>query len=297
MYIQKNAKILKQKLEAKNIVPLRDMIASIPQIQISDIKLGDTIEIKSKENIIFEDSILKAALALKPWRKGPFRIFGNLIESEWDSSIKYNIIKNHLNIEDKNIADIGCNNGYYMFRMLDLKPKSITGFEPSAFCKCQFDFINSFIKSDIRLELLGIEDLSHYDKKFDLIICLGVLYHRTSPIDSLKLLKNSLNKNGEIIIDCLILDTNEPIVLSPLRYAKMKNVYFIPSIGAITNWLLRAGFKNIEIITKKKTDTMEQKKTKWIDGESLEDFLDPNDNSKTIEGFQAPIRIYIKAGI
>ncbi|RAX53812.1 tRNA 5-methoxyuridine(34)/uridine 5-oxyacetic acid(34) synthase CmoB [Helicobacter sp. 16-1353] len=294
LYIQKNSRLLKQKLEAKNIAPLCDMIASLPQIQISHINLNDIIEIECIESDK-KDSILEAITALKPWRKGPFRILGNTIESEWDSSIKYNIIKNHLHIKNKNIADIGCNNGYYMFRMLELLPKSIIGFDPSALCKCQFDFINRFIQSNIQFELLGIEDLSHYDRTFDVIICLGVLYHRTNPIDSLKLLKNSLNSGGEIIIDCLILDTDEPIVLSPLRYAKMKNVYFIPSIGAIKNWLFRAGFKHIEIIAKKKTDTIEQRKTKWINGESLEDFLDPNDSSKTIEGFQAPIRIYIKA--
>lgn len=298
MYIQNNINTLKQKLEARNITKLHDMLASMPQIQATNIVIDDVIEINANQNVVFSDDIItKMALALKPWRKGPFKILGNLIESEWDSAIKYNIIKPHLDIVNKHIADIGCNNGYYMFRMLSLGPKSIIGFDPSAFCKCQFDFINTFINNDIRFELLGIEDLSHYDKKFDVIICLGVLYHRTNPIDSLKLLKKSLNKNGEIIIDCLILDIDEPLVLSPLTYAKMKNVYFIPSIGAIKNWLFRAGFKHIEIIAKKKTNNLEQRKTKWIDGQSLEDFLDPNDDSKTIEGYQAPIRIYIKARI
>lgn len=182
-----------------------------------------------------------------------------------------------------------------MFRMLSLKPKSITGFDPSALCKCQFDFINHFINSNIKFELLGIEDLIDYDRKFDFIICLGVLYHRKDPISSLKILRNSLRKNGSIIIDTLIIDTNEDIVLSPLRYAKMRNVYFIPSKSVISNWLYRAGFKSIEIIDIVKTTTIEQRKTKWINSQSLEDFLDPNDVSKTVEGYQAPIRIYIKA--
>ncbi|HBY85223.1 MAG TPA: tRNA 5-methoxyuridine(34)/uridine 5-oxyacetic acid(34) synthase CmoB, partial [Colwellia sp.] len=34
----------------------------------------------------------------------------------------------------------------------------------------------------------------------------------------------------------------------------------------------------------------EQRKTEWIDTESLQDFLDPNDSSKTIEGYPAPKR-------
>ena len=245
-------------------------------------------------------------LSLKPWRKGYFRFFSTTIESEWNSAIKFNLIAPHLNITDKIIADIGCNNGYYAFRMLPLKPRKIVGFEPSAFYKAQFELINSFVRSDkIAFELLGIEDLAHYDTKFDCIICLGVIYHRTNPIDCLKILKNALNAGGSVILDTLIIESPcdskgesmRDFVLSPLIYAKMKNVYFIPTISAFENWLKRAGFRDIELIAVKKTTADEQRKTAWIDGESLSDFLDKDDESKTIEGYPAPTRAYFKAKI
>lgn len=293
MYIHKNRIIIKQKLGAKNIAPLRHKIASIPKDEY-EVKIDDTIKIESN-NIESKENIMNIAYELKPWRKGPFQIFDNLINSEWNSYIKYNIIKNHLNINNKIVADIGCNNGYYMFRMLELNPKEIIGFDPSAHCFCQFNFINHFIDSKIKFEILGIQDLSHYDIKFDTILCLGVLYHRTNPIDCLKILKQALKTNGELILDCLIIDSDKPIVLSPLSYAKMKNVYFIPSVSALKNWLKRAGFKNIEIIATKQTDLKEQRKTEWINGESLESFLDKDNPLKTIEGHQAPTRIYLKA--
>ena len=35
------------------------------------------------------------------------------------------------------------------------------------------------------------------------------------------------------------------------------------------------------------TTLEEQRKTDWLENESLIDFLDPNDHSKTIEGYQA----------
>lgn len=292
MYIHKNRKNIKQKLEANNIAQVSNIIASLPR-ESSKITLDDIITIETKN--ANQSQIIDIAHKLKPWRKGPFDICGTLIDSEWNSAIKYNIIKNHLNIKNKTIADIGCNNGYYMFRMLKLNPKVIIGFDPSAHCFNQFHFINHFINSNIKFELLGIEDLMHYDIKFDVILCLGVLYHRTNPIDCIKILKQSLNKNGELILDCLIIDSNEPIVLSPLRYAKMKNAYFIPSIRALKNWLIRGGFSDIEIIATKQTNLNEQRKTDWINGESLDDFLDKNDPTKTIEGYQAPNRIYLKA--
>lgn len=296
LYIR-NANI-RQKLEAKNIAPLRESILSLPNISNLKLNLEDIISIDSTSiSSNQKEQIFSLLNALKPWRKGPFNIFNKEVQSEWDSSIKFNLIKPYLNIKDKVVADIGCNNGYYMFRMLPFAPREIVGFEPSAFCKMQFDFLNHFIKSEIHFELLGIEDLAHYDKKFDFIICLGVLYHRTNPIDCLKILRNALNKNGEIIIDSIILDSPHELVLSPLSYAKMKNVYFIPSIKALTNWLIRAGFKNIEVVATKKTDFSEQRKTEWIHGESLESFLDSKDTTKTIEGYDAPIRAYIKGGV
>ena len=290
MYIHKNRIEIKRKLEAKNIAILRQQIASMPKDKYK-ITIDDTIKIESN----IKENIINLAYLLKPWRKGPFQISNQLINSEWDSSIKYNIIKNHLDIKDKIVADIGCNNGYFMFRMLALNPKKIIGFDPSAHCLCQFDFINHFINSDIKFEILGLQDLSHYDMKFDTILCLGVLYHRTNPIDCLKILKQALKNGGILILDCLIIDSNLPLVLSPLSYAKMKNVYFIPSISALENWLKRAKFSDIEIIATKKTDLEEQRKTEWINGESLESFLDKDNPQKTIEGYQAPKRIYIKA--
>ena len=250
----------------------------------------------------FSQNLYDLLLSLKPWRKGPFRFFSTTIQSEWNSAIKFNLIAPYLNIVDKIVADIGCNNGYYAFRMLPLNPRKIVGFEPSAFYKAQFELVNSFVRSEkIAFELLGIEDLAHYDIKFDFIICLGVLYHRTNPIDCLKILKNALNVGGSAILDTLIIKSSDEsmrdLVLSPLIYAKMKNVYFIPTISAFENWLNRAGFRDIELIAVKKTTTDEQKKSAWIDGESLGDFLDKGDESKTIEGYPAPIRAYFKVRI
>ncbi|MEF3191212.1 MAG: DUF1698 domain-containing protein, partial [Campylobacterales bacterium] len=71
--------------------------------------------------------------------------------------------------------------------------------------------------------------------------------------------------------------------------------YFIPTIAALRNWLTRSGFVDIKVLATKPTDTTEQRKTEWINGQSLEDFLDPIDPSKTIEGYPAPRRVYIQA--
>ena len=282
-------------LKWKNIAPLREKLDALDEIDsIHDI--GDVIKISGAILDSEKKHINSLLYDLKPWRKGPFEIFDTFIDTEWDSSIKYNLLEKYFDLSNKCVADVGCNNGYYMFRMLQQNPKHIVGFDPSPHYKTQFDFLNHFIKSDIIYELLGIEHIEFYHRKFDVIFCLGVLYHRSDPIKSLKSLKKSLNKNGVLFLDSFIIDGDDHVALTPKEtYSKIPNIYFVPTVVTLTNWCKRAGFKNVEVLSIKKTSLNEQRHTKWLKGDSLENFLDPNNPNLTIEGYPAPKRAYIKA--
>ncbi len=287
-------------LEWKNIKPMRDAIENIKHIKTDnlDIKLDDWVSALGKERLSNDDFRIleESAKALIPWRKGPFNLCGLKIDSEWQSNLKYNMLRTHFNLKNKLVADVGCNNGYYMFRMLEDKPKSLVGFDPSAIFKTQFDFVNHFIKSDIKYELLGVEHLEYYETKFDFIFMLGVLYHRADPIGSLKSLNRALNKDGEIIVDSFMIDGDDEVCLVPHdRYAMIPNIYFIPTVNCFKNWLNRAGFKDIEVLEITTTDDKEQRVTPWTFGKSLDDFRDPKDPTKTIEGYPSPKRVYLKA--
>ena len=290
-------KIREEKMRAftfKNIAPLKEILDNLPQFEIKNIEFGNSIKIEGE----FDNKLIyETAKKLMPWRKGPFQIGDIFIDSEWQSFIKYNLLEPHFNLENKVVADVGCNNGYYMFRMLSKKPQKVVGFDPMALWKLQFDFINHFVKSDkLKYELLGVEHLPFYEYKFDTIFCLGVLYHRSDPVKMLKQLKQSLKPNGEVILDTFIIESEEEIALCPNRYAKMGNVYFIPSIPTLKNWAEIAKFKEFELLEIKPTDLNEQRKTDWIEGESLNNFLN-KDGTKTIEGYPPPIRAYIRLKI
>lgn len=280
----------------KNIAPLREAIASLKEYENVEVTFDDCLEIKA-EGISQEENnaICQAAMMMRPWRKGPFKIFDTFIDSEWKSYLKYNLIMKHVQLKGKVVADVGCNNGYYMLKMLKEEPREIIGFDPSALFKSQFDFINHFVKSDIKYELLGVEHLKDYGKKFDVIFCLGVLYHRSDPVSMLKSLKESLNSEGELILDTFVIEGEEQLCLTPAKYySKIPNIYFVPTVNALKNWCERAGFVDFELIEMVPTTSEEQRKTEWIESESLEDFLDPSDKSKTVEGYPAPIRAYVK---
>ena len=180
--------------------------------------------------------------------------------------------------------------------MKSQNPKKLIGFDPSAIYYSQFQFIDHFVKSGIIYEMLGVEHVEYYEHKFDVLFCLGVLYHRSDPVSMLKSLYKGLENGGELILDTFMIDGEEEVALTPAgKYSKIPNIYFVPTIPALKNWCYRAGFESVEVLETKVTDLNEQRKTEWIETQSLEDFLDPEDPTKTVEGYPAPKRVYIKA--
>jgi tRNA (mo5U34)-methyltransferase len=213
-------------LEWKNIKPYWEAILALPTPKNRQIKLGDTVEMfsdgLSQED---EDNIHATAKLMHPWRKGPFQISQTFIDSEWKSNLKYNLLRPHFNLKDKIVGDIGCNNGYYLFKMMEDNPKRLIGFDPSAVTFCQFKFLDHFLQSGITYELLGIEHVEFYEHKFDTLFCLGVLYHRADPIGMLKSLFKGLNEGGELILDTFMIDGEDDVCLTPRdRYSKMGNI-------------------------------------------------------------------------
>lgn len=284
-------------MQWKNIAPLREGLSKLPVIE-TKLLLDDVVSLHSESALdeSTHEAIEVLAKEMKPWRKGPFDLFGLFIDTEWQSFLKYNLLRPHFNLKDKRVADVGCNNGYYMFRMLEDAPKLLVGMDPSALYKCQFDFVNHFVQSDIRFELLGVEHLPFYEHKFDTIFCLGVLYHRSDPVSTLKALAKGLESGGELMLDTFMIDGDEDICLTPEKtYSKIPNIYFVPTVKALNNWCTRAGFVDFEVLEITVTTEQEQRSTPWIEGESLGDFLDPQNLNKTVEGYPAPKRVYIKA--
>lgn len=228
----------------------------------------------------------------KPWRKGPYHIHGLHIDTEWRSDFKWDRLEPHISdLSNRYVLDIGCGSGYHLWRMHGAGAKFVVGIDPTQLFFMQFQAIQHFMQEPkVNLLPLGVEDLPELGA-FDTVFAMGVLYHRRSPIDFLYQLKAQLVKGGELVLETLIVEGDENTVLVPgERYAKMRNVWFLPSADAMCAWLERCGFSNVRLANIDVTTLEEQRKTDWIDTESLQDFLDPNDPTKTIEGYPAPKR-------
>ncbi|MFT5664926.1 MAG: tRNA (mo5U34)-methyltransferase [Gammaproteobacteria bacterium] len=239
-----------------------------------------------------------ALKGLIPWRKGPFQFNDLLVDSEWRSDLKWDRVLPQLSsLKNRRVLDIGCGNGYHCWRMLQESPSLVLGIEPSVLFNLQFRAVQKYLnRPDIQLLPIGIEDMPGEMNWFDTVFSMGVLYHRRSPIDHLFQLKGLLRAGGELCLETLVIDGDKGDVLVPkLRYARMKNVWFIPSAIELTGWLTRCGFKNVKIVDISSTTVKEQRTTEWMPFESLSECLDPQDSSLTVEGLPAPRRVIIMA--
>ncbi len=253
------------------------------------IKIGDNSDISKQD----KKRLIKSLYKLMPWRKGPYQIFGINIDSEWASHLKWNRIKDKIApLKNRRVLDIGSSSGYYMFKMAASKPKIIIGLEPYLTFYFQYKALQHYISLPNTFCIPAkLEEFPIMEKYFDTIFCMGILYHARSPIDFLKRIHKSLKKGGEIVLETLIIEGKESKALFPeKRYARMNNIYFLPTILCLENWLKRGGFKNIRIVDITKTTIKEQRKTDWVNTQSLEDFLDKDNFDKTVEGYPAPIR-------
>jgi len=273
-------------------------IKSMPEVEQSHIDLNaDAVTIAGELKDAKLTSLKENLMQLHPWRKGPFDLFGIHIDTEWRSDLKWARLKDHLDLKDKLVLDVGCGNGYYLFRMLGAGAKAAIGVDPFLLYVMQFHAINKYVHTNKAAVLpLGVDDVPDGCGCFDTVFSMGILYHRREPKEHLRQLHGFLKPGGQVVLETIVLDTEKEELLVPEgRYGKMRNVWAIASPALLTKWLTECGFGNVKILDVTKTTLDEQRQTEWMTFESLHDFLDPNDDSKTIEGHPAPVRAILIA--
>lgn len=238
---------------------------------------------------------------LAPWRKGPYRLAGIPIDTEWRSDWKWRRVEPHLApLAGRRVLDVGGGNGYHAWRMAGKGAAFVLVIDPSPRFFWQFRAVRHFVGNvdGGRAHFLpvGIEEVPENLAFFDTVFSMGVLYHRPSPLDHLLQLRDALRPGGELVLETLVVTGDETTVLLPgERYAAMPNVYFLPSSSALCRWLERSGFEDTRVVDEAVTTTDEQRSTDWMTFQSLADFLDPNDPTRTREGYPAPRRAVIIA--
>ncbi|MCQ3829735.1 tRNA 5-methoxyuridine(34)/uridine 5-oxyacetic acid(34) synthase CmoB [Microbulbifer elongatus] len=279
----------------------RQVLDALPPITPSSVEVAGEVRIGCADDATPEQlAELEAQLhRLHPWRKGPWSLFDIFIDTEWRSDWKWDRVAPHLHdLNNRLVLDVGCGSGYHCWRQYGAGARRVIGIDPSAKFVAQFYALKKYIGMDKPVDVLplGIEALPAGLQAFDTTLSMGVLYHRRSPLDHLRELKDTLRPGGQLLLETLVIEGKLGECLVPEgRYAKMRNVWFFPTTATLESWLRKTGFVEVKTVDLDRTTLEEQRRTDWMRFESLVDFLDPEDHSKTIEGHPAPLRATLTA--
>ena len=276
-------------------------VECMPPLALTDLNLsqgavGGSITASPDEIDALEASLQK----LHPWRKGPFQLGPIYIDTEWRSDWKWDRLADAIApLEGRRVLDAGCGNGYHCWRMLGAGAAEVIGIDPTPLFILQFKAVQHYLQqSGIHVLPMTLEAMPEHLPVFDTVFSMGVLYHRRDPMAHLMSLKHKLAPGGQLVLETLVIEGDDEALLKPNgRYARMGNVWQLPSPGLAARWLKEAGFSKIKIVDVGATSFEEQRRTPWMTFHSLEEFLKANDPTRTIEGFPAPRRAILTANL
>ncbi len=278
----------------------RETIEQLPQPgDCRAVLSGDVVTVGAGTLGATEREALKQQLlGLSPWRKGPFDVCGVRIDAEWQSDRKWQRLSDRIApLDARNVLDVGCGNGYYAMRMRGQGAHNVIGIDPTILYVMQFLAIRHFIEDrSVHVLPLRLHELPGGARAFDTTFSMGVLYHQRAPIDHLRQLKDTLRRGGQLVLETIILPGDEALARTPAdRYARMRNVWSLPTMSELLVWLDRTGYRDAELVDESQTTIEEQRSTEWMRFDSLAEALDPDDPTQTVEGWPAPRRVVITA--
>ena len=260
-----------------------EALAALPKITPEAVQLDAArVGCSGALDPVEHEQLLSALQGLHPWRKGPFQLFD---------------VHAVADLAGKRVLDVGCGSGYHCWRMLGAGAAEVIGIDPSPLFNVQFRAIQHFLQQpSINVLPVALEQLPSQLKTFDTTFSMGVLYHRRSPMDHLTELRETLVPGGQLVLETLVVEGGaDTVFVPPGRYARMGNVWFLPSPSALCLWLAKAGFLNVRLLDVSQTGTDEQRTTDWMTFHSLAQFLHPDDPKQTVEGHPAPRRAILTA--
>jgi SAM-dependent methyltransferase len=157
--------------------------------------------------------------------------------------------------KDKEVFDIGCWTGGTTLALASIARRVFSIEEVKKYA----DMASFLLKSFGLSNRASVHHRSLYDcnseeffDRFDIVYFPGVLYHLSDPLLGLRILFNALKVGGEILIESMGIERQEPFCrfegTSIKRKGGKENKWFIPSPSALHKMMKEAGFDDIETL-------------------------------------------------
>ncbi|MCS6972221.1 MAG: tRNA 5-methoxyuridine(34)/uridine 5-oxyacetic acid(34) synthase CmoB [Leptospiraceae bacterium] len=232
-----------------------------------------------KDGAIQAPTLLPGAEAIAwelcPWRKGPFAFGDFTIDAEWRSDFKWNRLSRQLpSLVGKTIADVGCNNGYYLYRIREAGAANILGFDPTLRYFLQYALVRAHTGSVADYLPLGWQALWHLPGAFDAIFLMGVNYHEPEPLELLHACHAALRSGGFLVVESVVLPGESDWEIFPAgKYHGIGGVFAIPSLRTLKRQLELVGFVGVEGLHEIELTPEEQRRTPFSPQPSLAEHL------------------------
>lgn len=238
------------------------------------------------EQAEFEQAV-RALRALGPWRKGPFHFDFSfedgsekqvLIDAEWRSDLKAERLHSlGLPFAGSRVLDVGTGNGYFLLRYRGWGASRVIGIDPSVRSFAQLCALERLLgPPGVTLVPAPFESVEFAEGAFDVVLSMGVIYHRRDPREHLYRLLRVLARGGTLVLESIVVPGGRGECLEPAdRYASMGNVFVLPTAETLEVWLEELGLEVIGRAGPTLVTAAEQRSTSWSEGPSLDAFLAP----------------------
>lgn len=156
----------------------------------------------------------------------------------------------------KSVLDVGCSDGFFSFEAERRGASPVVAFDewssPFVDRPAGFDTVHQLLDSKVQFHRLDLQALDPTQLgQFDVVLCLGVLYHLKHPLLGMEQL-------ARLTKDMLILETEvtESIINTPgmrfvegLYHGRDITTWWVPSISGVMQMARAAGFQRVETIT------------------------------------------------
>ena len=224
------------------------------------------------------DELEERVKELGQFFQGPFDLGNGLIiqgMSDCSSKWQYTLPLSKLpeDLSGMRVLKIGSNAGYDSFQLRKRNPQYLLAIEPSERYFKQALFLQGYYGTDIDFQQIGWESLDHsLDESFDLVLCLGIIYHEINPGNLLERIYSLLKPGGLLMMESHVL--REPHLTEFARFVEdtflgQNHYWWIFGRECLQAMLRTYGFVEVE---------------EFSYGDSPYTF-NPDSDEKTIEGY------------